>query len=1061
MVYSQGKLPGNLHVKSFSTANGLSQNTINDIQQDKSGLLWIATDYGLNKYDGREFKIFQTKLNDKTSIPSTYVYQIAVDSANNIWVSTDIGIASLNRKTEEFRLYQPDSSYRKDYNVNNVLGLVYDNSNNFLWAAHPGFGLYKLDLERGAYSKYDFLPDSLINDNSSKVWVLYIDSGNNLWVGTGAGAYVLNADRKLEKYYSANNLLQNHLTYREIAAFCESGDLMWIATTNGLNKLNRLTGKIYHYMYNSDPVKAIWINDLQLDSKNRLWMPTTRNGLALMDTDTEDIKIYEFNVDDAFGLTQNELLSAEVDETGIVWIGTRETGLNKIETMRKDFRSYRVDSKSKNSLSTNNIFALHKKGDIIWFGTSNAGINKLDLKTGKYSQFKYNNKDNSSINDNYIADITEDIYGDIWFGTNYGLAKKIRNSNGFIRFESDSTNKNSLSSDIVISLEADDIGNIWVGTFSGLSKYNIKSGDFTNYFSSSDANSLLSDDIISLEYYNGELWIGTMKGLCKYDISADKFIRYFQKPKEKEEFPGIYYLLHDSKKLLWMGTEHGVYIFDSKNDSLVHLTVKDGLSDNLVVSIREDQSSNIWLGTNNGLTFYNRSDKTFKIFKIQDGLPENEFNPGTIIDENGTLYFAGIGGVTYFNPDDITMEDFQPRVIISEVLIHTNDDLNAQGLNGKLTGNNFISIEPDSLFLNYDQSTLTIEYASLHFGAPELNMYEYKMEGIDEDWIHIGNINRVSYNKLAPGEYLFMVRGSNSHSVWSNVPARMFIDVYPPFWGTIIFRLSLAFLILLSVLVMHKLRTKRLRKRAEVLEAVVNERTMELREINATKDKFFSIISHDLKNPFSSLIGSSDLLLNEGDQLNEKDREILIRDIAVSSKSTYELLENLLQWSKTQQGIMEIVPEEFEIKEFVTSIIRLHTHISHKKGIELQSFIPDNLIVSADKNILTSVISNLLTNAIKFSFMGDPVKIKVSEKEDAVIFSIIDKGIGLSDEEITDLFKIDKMKTRPGTNREKGSGLGLILCKEFVEKSGGKIWAKSEEGEGSTFEFSLPKLSTS
>lgn len=1058
IVYSQTQFPEKLSIKNYSTANGLSQNAVRDIKQDNSGILWIATDYGLNKYDGRKFKIYQPSQDDPLSIPSIYITKIVVDSLNNIWLATGEGIVYLDRKREAFSLFQPDSNYRKDYNLNYVFSLEYDDSENVLWAAHPGFGLYKFDIDSKKYSIHEFLPDSLKNNNSLHMWVPYIDKQNMLWVGTGAGAFLLNQDRQFKEFYSPDRNLENHITFREITAFWDEGSIMWIATTNGLNKLDRISGQIEHFLYYKKKEDIVWISDLYLDNNRIMWMPTRRNGLALFNIDTEESKFFKYDNNLINGLSEDRMYCIEADHTDILWLGTRTTGINKIETFKKEFKAYQVNHNSKNSLSTNNIFTVHKTENEIWFGTNGEGVNTLDLKTGKYSLYKYDSKDNSSVNDDYIADIESDIFGNVWIATSsWGMGKKNPNGYGFTRYEYDSTNVNSLPTNHLYSFETDEKGNLWCATSNGLSKFNVQKEIFTNYFSNEDVNSLPSNEVICLEINGDDLWIGTDEGLCLYNVRRDVFTRYFHPSVSEQIVSKIYNLYYDSENLLWMGTEYGAHVFDTVNGTLKHLTTVDGLSDNLVVSIVEDHNNNMWLATNNGLTFYERSTEEFKIFKLQDGLPDNEFNPGVSVGNDGTIYFSGIGGVTYFNPDDITMDDFEPKVIISEVMIHTEEDLSSHGLKGRHEGKNYIFTEPDSLFLDFDQATITMEFVSLHFATPELNLYEYKMDGMDDDWIHMGNMNRVSYNQLAPGEYIFKVRGSNSHAVWATEPTTLFIKIFPPIWDTALFKISGLIFIIILVFFTHKMRTRSLKKRANHLENEVAARTIELREINATKDKFFSIISHDLKNPFSSLIGSSDLLLQKGDNLSEEDRGILIRDIATSSKSTYELLDNLLQWSKTQQGLMELVPVEFDIKEHVESVVRLHSHIANKKGIELQSFIPENLIVSADKNILTSVISNLLTNAIKFSFKGNPVTIRITENNKDVVFSIIDKGVGLSKGEVTDLFKIDKMKTKPGTNREKGSGLGLILCKEFIEKSGGQIWAKSIKGEGSTFEFSLPK----
>jgi len=229
-----------------------------------------------------------------------------------------------------------------------------------------------------------------------------------------------------------------------------------------------------------------------------------------------------------------------------------------------------------------------------------------------------------------------------------------------------------------------------------------------------------------------------------------------------------------------------------------------------------------------------------------------------------------------------------------------------------------------------------------------------------------------------------------------------------------------------------------------------------LKELNATKDKFFSIISHDLKNPFNSIIGLSDLLL---ERIQEKDYtgiEEFANSILDTAQHTMSLLMNLLEWANSQTGKMKYRPEQLNIESLINEVFELVKSSAHEKSIQISTEIPPYCMAYADKAMISTVIRNLVSNAIKFTHPQGEIHISVVQREDEMIVKIADNGVGIDSEKIKDLFRIDKNTSTPGTNNEKGTGLGLILCREFIETHGGEIWAESMVGSGTTISFTLP-----
>jgi signal transduction histidine kinase len=331
------------------------------------------------------------------------------------------------------------------------------------------------------------------------------------------------------------------------------------------------------------------------------------------------------------------------------------------------------------------------------------------------------------------------------------------------------------------------------------------------------------------------------------------------------------------------------------------------------------------------------------------------------------------------------------------------------------------------------------------------------MEGFEKDWNHTDASRRyVTYTNLDPGDYTFRVKASNNDGVWNEKGTSLKIVILPPFWKTWWFKTIILTVIIIIVISIFRLRIRRLREQKILLERSVAEKTAELHELNASKDKFFSIIAHDLKNPFNTIIGFSEMM-KESIKLNDSatfyEYTVMINNSAVQ---TLRLLENLLEWANSQSGKLTFIPVPIVLNDLVKEEFVMAEDMATRKKIELKSYIPDDLTVVADKNMIRTILRNLITNAIKFTYINGQVQVNTVTRNNQVEISVSDTGIGMSEETMTKLFRIDASLSIRGTDNEKGTGLGLFLCKEFVEKHRGKIWVESEEGKGSTFKFLLP-----
>jgi len=542
--------------------------------------------------------------------------------------------------------------------------------------------------------------------------------------------------------------------------------------------------------------------------------------------------------------------------------------------------------------------------------------------------------------------------------------------------------------------------------------------------------------------------------------------------------------------------------FDRNTQSFTVFTIADGLPNDVFNGILIDNKNNLWLSTNKGITRFNHVSKTIKNLDLLDGLQGNQFIHGSyFMSSSGKMYFGGLNGYNSFYPDDIQDNKFEPPVYITDLLIYFKEvQINEEGspLTKSIT-------ETDKIVLTHKQSVITFRYTALNYLNSEKNQYAYQLEGFDKEWNHVGSRREVTFTNLDPGSYLFRVKASNNDGIWNEEGRSIAITIRPPWWQTLVFKIAALLFVLALLAGFYFYRVSQLNKQKIDLEKLVKERTGEieeknrmltkqaaelnetntlleerqlkieeqteelmtqkenleevnahLKELNSTKDKFFSIIAHDLKNPFNTILGFSELLNMKYNRLSEEKKLRYLEVIFSSSKNIYNLLENLLQWARTQTDKIAFEPIVFSLKQLVEQNLNLLKENITTKKINIEHKIEDSCDVYADRNMINTVIRNLLTNAIKFTHSGGDIAINSLRKDGHIEISIKDSGIGMSAEEIKNIFRVDANFSRSGTDGETGTGLGLILCKEFIVKNGGTIWVESTPGQGSIFSFTIP-----
>ena len=691
------------------------------------------------------------------------------------------------------------------------------------------------------------------------------------------------------------------------------------------------------------------------------------------------------------------------------------------------------DPSNPNSISSNNIKCIKREDSgNLWIGTTGGGINYFNVKTKQFKRYQRNQQDIFSLHNNDVYALMIDLEENIFVGTKKGIEKLMK---GNVKFEQVS------SINDVLCLYEDRFGRIWAGV----------------------------DDV----------------GLLKYNAEKNIFEPYFQ---EYLKFC-IRTMLFDSNDNLWVGGDNGLSFFNLEDSTFINYTRLDGLPTNLIMGILEDNYKNLWVSTPAGLVKCTGAVSTpdnfeIKIYTTKDGLQNKHFlNFSYYQNESGELFFGGVDGFTMFNPDSIKENQYAPRIAFTNLNIFNIPVKPGQKIMGKVILEKTIN-QCKEIALNYKHSIFSIEFAALHYAYPESNQYRYRMYPFEKEWNYSDASRRfATYTDLPHGKYIFMVNASNSDGVWSEESKNLIINILPPFWRTLWFKILIILAIFISGILYYYYKINLIRKQKEKLEILVENRTQEiseknnllkdqtkilesqkeelliqkdmLKDLNLMKDKFFSIIAHDLKSPFQSIIGLSEILNQKFDEITESDKKGYVNAIYYSSKNVYDLLENFLCWARFQFDHLSFHPDEFDLSEIIDKTKIIYTSNIEKKNISITENYKTGTKVFADPNMIEIVIRNLLSNAIKFSNRGGKIEIILSGKSNKKLFSIRDNGIGMSQEEQKNLFQMDKIFSKQGTENELGTGLGLIICKEFVEKNGGEIWVESVQNKGATFYFTL------
>ncbi|MBB6272381.1 ligand-binding sensor domain-containing protein/signal transduction histidine kinase/DNA-binding response OmpR family regulator [Pedobacter cryoconitis] len=1002
---------------------GLSQNAVLAIAQDQDGFIWLGTRRGLNRYDGYRFKIYLNNPADSTSLQNDYINALYRDRNGLLWVGSDAGLQKYKRKTESFELVKDQDKVSNNPEGKKVTCIAEDRAGD-LWIGTE-FGLKLLSgKNRQAYTEYFYAAQQGLPSNSIKS--IYEDYQGVIWIGTANGLSRLTKHKGNYQFQNfKNNGRQGDISDNFITSIIEDKEKnLWIGTQNGgLNRYDRSLNKFAAYKHTSNPNSPISnvVRKIITDQSGNLWIGSLE-GISIMNPKTFSCVSYQNASENKKSLSQNSVYSLFRDKNESIWIGTYFGGVNIAYPYITHFIGYQKN-KYESSISNNVVSSLvEDEQKNLWIGTEGGGLNYYNRKTGKYKAY-LNSFSPSSLGSNLVKSIYEDKKKNIWIGTHGGGLNLFNPATQtFKRFLYHP--EDPLIDEMNTFIE-DQQQRLWVGTQkNGILYSNPEKTQFKPLHLPAVNEKLKNKSVyVLLRDQDQRTWIGTSDGLFLLNKNRDLLISFKMGLQKSLKSSNINCIIQRKNGEIWIGTNYGgLSYYDQKNNRFINYTEENGLPNNNVFGLMEDDSGNLWISTSNGVSMFNPVLKTFKNYNSSDGLPGNEFNKNAYLKSSGgELFFGGYNGFTGFFTTKI-QTNTKPSAIVLTALKLDNRPLKINGEDGLLKEN--IS-QTDELTLHHNQNTITIDFALLNYVKPEKNKYSYQLAGFEKNWNSV-NIPTATYTNLPPGDYVFQVKGMNNDGIQSLNIKKLRINILPPFyltWWAYLFYVCLATGIIILLL------------RYLLIRAVLKNE----KETNAHKLEFFTNISHEIRTPLTLIVAPLEKIIAETREQPGLHKELSL--IKNNADRLMRLTTELLDFRKAESGKMILQVSPGNVAKFCQEIFLVFQNMAGIQQIGYDFYTEqEEMQLYFDKIQLEKVLFNLLSNAFKFTPENGQISLYLKVEKEIVKIEIANSGKGIPLENQSELFK-SFYQVNPVSNI--GTGLGLSFSKSIVELHHGKIYFES------------------
>jgi signal transduction histidine kinase/ligand-binding sensor domain-containing protein/CheY-like chemotaxis protein len=1035
-------------INKYSTEQGLSSNIIYSVLQDNKGLIWIATEEGLNKFDGKNFTHFSSNQGRYTlSHNRTQTMLLAPDG--NIWTGTSDGLNIYDYKADSIiKVSDKTSPLKLVYNDITFLTLSADKSR--IWIGTYGNGVNYYDWKSKKFYALT-LPKLPNAAEPLNVMSILEDDSKRLWIGTQHdGLYLYDLTEKKLEFFK---LHESSRFIRSI--YQDSFRRIWIGTSKGCYMYNESSNQLDLVNY-PEALKANSIGVIKEDHNGKIWLGTE---LFLMNFSARSFSLtekfaYQFinQGESTTRLSCASINSLFADMDNNIWIGTAWGGVNMLKGTTTKFKLIRHDSETQNSLPNSPITAISPDNEGNLFvgtmGTDKVGLCKMDLQKSEIKPLEIGKRLAGYVYQAILLDSEKNL----WIGTyNNGLLKADKNGTTYKQFVFDDGKPNSLpSNDVRTIFQAKDKA-IWIGTSNGLAKYDSKNQSFKRI--KFDENRIIGIRAIK-EGPNETFWIGTYgAGVITYN-----YVNNTVNLQPTNLTPHVVSDILINGDSVWLATQgEGLFYYNTKSKKSDIFTSNQGLASNYIASVSRDKAGKIWVGTSKGISMLNTKSHEIENYNSGDGVQIREFSErGALYLPNGQMVFAGFGGINIFNPLNVTKNDQCPKVVFTKLLVF-NETATPSDEKRKYSPLKQNITLADKIDFKYDQSVFTIEFIGINYNANQKIQYAYFLEGSDKKWNQLDNQNSVTFRNLQPGSYVFKVKASSPDAVWSddNIVSIQLV-VHPPFWATgwayLIY--SILFAILLYFIWMFltiKIRTSNRLK----IERAKREKEEELHQ---EKLQFFTNISHEFRTPLTLIIGPLEKM--QFDELNDEKKSNL-KLMLRNANRLLSMVNQLLDFRKTERGQMKLKIQKSDLISCINDVLSSFEDLRKQKNIQLEfeHQLPE-LVVWFDPEFIKKSMFNLLSNAFKFTSDGGEITVTLLEYKDVLgnkeaAISVTDNGKGIQQKDIHSIF--DRFyQGKEQSNVQQGSGIGLHLVKNLIELHHGTIEVESEPNVQTAFKITLP-----
>ncbi|SEW56323.1 hybrid sensor histidine kinase/response regulator transcription factor [Chitinophaga arvensicola] len=1065
--------------------NGLSHNGITSIKKDAKGFLWFGTLNGLNRFDGSKFKVYKHRLNDASSISDNFITNIYDAPGNRFWIKTQLGYAIYDPETDSFNedvatlLHPLDiQGYQVDKILKGTNGDFY-----FLYTDH---GIVIMNEHTRQINTYSTIKGDSTSLHGVNLADIALDERGDLWISYQDG-WVEQFDTRTHKVvYHAKPLYQEVVKNKaaKYQVYIDQQQDIWLFAGNsdGLYYYSATRNLVKHFYKDAPENKLLAnvVNTVMQDQQGKIWIATDPGGVHLLDKSSFRMQHILRDERNPNSLSQNSITTLYSDSSGMIWLGTYKKGINYYYPDIFKFPLYSHNPLQPEGLNYSDInaFAEDAKGNL-WLGSNGGGLTYYDRQKDTYKAYVNDKSNPHSLSTNVIVSLCVDHLQNLWVGTYLGGLDYF-DGKTFTHYRHDDQDPNSLSDNRIYEIMEDSEQRIWMGTLGGgVNIFDPATKTFT-HLRREDSVSIHSNYVFTLlEDRRGDIWIGTSNGIDVLHKKTRKFVHYQHDNNDPGSLANdnILSMIEDSRGYLCIGTREGLNIFNPNTGKFLLFREEDGLPDNNILGIREDKKHHLWISTANGISnaIVTADNERYKLnfinYDVKDGLQGKQYNEdASWVTAKGEMVFGGGNGFNIFDPAAIKMNSILPELVFTDFQLFNHTVKTGEKINGKVILPVSITITKN-IVLNYNQNFFSIEFAALDFLSPDKIRYQYKMEGLDENWVASDNkIRKAAYTNLDPGNYVFKVRSSTVHDTWNENVLSLNIQILPPFWKTQIAYTCYALLIIALLLYgryrgIKKIRTQFLleqeKQEVQRIREQEREEARRLHELDRLKIKFLTNVSHEFRTPLSLIIAPLDKMLKDPLLADQNAQVSMIRR---NVRRLLNLVNQLLDFRKMEVYELKLDMKSGDIIRFIKEVSFSFMDIAEQKNIEF-AFDTDvpSLDTSFDHDKIERILFNLLSNAFKFTPAGGHVGVflnYVAEPADTNLvhlrINVMDSGIGIPPEKVDKIFDRFYQHDIPASLINQGSGIGLSITREFVKLHQGTIHVESITDGGSCFIVDLP-----